>query len=273
MEEQNSDRPSDCSVAYVVELALRKGNCFEATIPCNLKDIIGWLGSMPFRKQQLERALREADGDPDLEEVVRLEFQDTLREKAQHVLNELTVGFAHPGEDSMLRPDYRFKRTRQGNLYIGAGNILAAISEAAWFQTDNPGIKRRLKGKLFLSPGKVVMYRPNGNGHRDWIKRADGRNQRQVPPDPPSPANMFRGKPSTLIFAECVRFPANLHFTLWTTPEVDGEQLENWLEVAGELGLLKYRQRRQGQFDLVKFHSATDEQAAGFRMREVIKRL
>lgn len=273
MEPQSGDRPSHCSVAYVVELALREGNCWEGVIPCNMKDLTGWLGSMPYRKQQLERALQEADGDLELEEVVRLEHQAQLEQKAQHVLNELTVGFAHAGQDSMIRPDYRFKRTNNGNLYIGAGNILAAIKEAAWFKDDNPGWKRRLQGKLYISPGKIVMYRyDEQTGKRVGITRADGRNQRQVPPEPPSPKNMFRGKPATLVFAERVRSPANLHFTLWTAPDVDGGLLESWLEIAGELGILKYRQQRQGQFNTVKFHPASPEQTEEFRRREVAKR-
>lgn len=258
MEEVYGDRPPRCSTAYQVELAVREGNCWEGMIPCNIKDLTGWLRAMPFRKKQLENALHGVE-DPAVEEAIRAQHEAVILEKAQHILNEATLGSNHEGADSFLRPDYRFKRTSNGNLYIGAGNILAAINEAAWFHTDNPGMKRRLKGKLWVSPGKVVMYRYADTGKREFVTKADGRNQRQIPPEPPSPANMFRGKPSTLVFAECVRAPAFVHFTLWTDPEVDDEDLLQWLTIAGELGLMKNRQHRQGQFDTVKFHRATEE--------------
>lgn len=219
--------------AWIVELALRPGSTWEALLPTNLDQLVGWLKSQPYHKKQ---------GTSE-EDILRI---------ARGILQELTLGTVHEGESSGLPSDMRFKRTREGNLYVGAGNILAAIREAAFYSTGNPGFQRSLPRRMLIRPGKVVIFRYEEESHVP-LKRADGRSERHVPPGEPDPRMNWRRRPATIKFAERIDPPAFLRFRLWMSPDVDLEELGRWLVVAGELGLYGNHANRQGQFDVTGF--------------------
>lgn len=219
--------------AWIVQLALRPGNAWEAVLPVDLDQLVGWLRSQPYRKKHQTSE----------EEILRM---------ARGILQELTIGTVHEGESSGLPSDMRFKRTREGKLYIGAGDILTAIEEAAFFSTGNPGFQRSLPSRLFIRPGKVVIFRYEGESHVP-LRKADGRSERHVPPGPPEARMGWKRRPATIKFAEKVDHPAFLQFRLWMSPDVDLEQLGRWLVVAGELGLYGNHANRQGQFTVTGF--------------------
>ncbi|MBI3261360.1 hypothetical protein HYZ64_03265 [Candidatus Berkelbacteria bacterium] len=255
--------PANCTGCYRCEWALRNNSLWEASVPVNTRNLNGWFGAMPYEK----RALAGVEDEADQLRVVQ-DHQAHIAQKAANVLEETTRGFVHQGKDSMIPGDIRFKRTKNLSLYFGAGNILGAIREAAWYQTDNPGAKRRLGGdppKLYLRPGKVVIFRPHTNGYtRIPVTMADGRHERHSPPEAPAPKNMFRGKKATSVLAEYVAPPARLHFYLWVDPKAASfEQLELWTRVAGDLGLGGYRQMRQGQFDVLRFEELDEDVKQG----------
>ena len=108
-------RPDQCSVAYQIELTLRRGYSWEAMIPTTEENIFGWLWSMDYRKK-----LRQGMTEEEVEE-----FDAQVHEKARNIREEVSRGSWHQGKDSPIPNDLRFKRTRPGHLYIGAGNILA----------------------------------------------------------------------------------------------------------------------------------------------------
>ncbi len=264
-------RPAQCSAFYQVRLSLRRGNCWEANLPATLAQLIGWLRSRPYRKTQLLRLLEDVRGQEDHDRIVT-EFENGLVDKAQHILNEVTGGKLHAGEDSPLPNDSCFKRTRNCNLFIGAGNLIMAVKEAAWFSSANPGIKRRLFQRLWVAPGKVVIFREDGRGRRLPLLQADGRSQRQIPPEGPNPGNMFRAKPARLVFAERVNAPAYLSFIFCVDPErVSEADLRGWLTIAGELGIMGFHQERQGQFDIVNLHPALPQTVERLLHREATK--
>ncbi|MFY9484015.1 MAG: hypothetical protein WAP74_00115 [Patescibacteria group bacterium] len=255
--------PANCTNCYRCEWVLRDGSLWEASVPVNTRSLTGWFGAMPYEKKQLERALAGVQDEAEQLRIVQ-DHHAHIADKAAKVLEETTRGFTHQDQDSMIPGDIRFKRTRNLSLFFGAGNILGAIKEAAWYQTDNPGTKRRLSGdppKLYLRPGKVVIFRPHTDGYtRIPVTMADGRHERHSPPEAPGPKNMFRGKKATSVFAEYVGPPANLAFYLWVDPKAASmEQLELWSRVAGDLGLGGYRQMRQGQFNVVTFEELGDD--------------
>jgi len=270
-------RPVNCTTCFEVELALREGKSWTAMLPARKDYLVGKLASSPWRKQELakektalfasllvagETTLREDTqsaydaGCQQLDE----KYKTEIEEKAEGILAQLTRGFVHEGKDSLIPGDMRFKRTANGNLFIGAASIAKCLKEAAWRLEDNPGRQRFLSSRLWISPGKLVMYRRDENDEPVFIKKADGRDERTVPPEPPGPQNMFRGKASTIIFAERVDAPVSIHFRLWTDPEVTMDMLNSWWPVAGERGIEGYRQMKQGQFDVIKFALAEDRQ-------------
>jgi len=254
-------RPEQCSECYSIELALRPHRSWEGMVPANKEQLKGW-----FRSQQYRKRVRDERG------MSEDEFERWVDEKAQHVLNEVTWGTGSYGSDSMLPADVRFKRTKRGNLYVGAGNLLAALEEAAWRHTDNPGKKRWLRNdRLWVSPGKVVLHRRNENGATVPITRADGRHERNIPPEPPNQRNLFRGKPATIVFAERVDYPAQLPFYLWTAPDVYESDLLIWWEIAGERGIMGYRQMKQGQFDVTRFSLINPDRKAALIAAERAK--
>ena len=249
-------RPDQCTVAYQIELTLRLGYSWEAMIPTTEDQLFGWLRSMDYRKK-LRADMTEAEIEM---------FDEEIHEKARNIREEVSRGSWHEGQDSPIPSDLRFKRTRPGHLYIGAGNILAMIQEVAWRDEDNPGIKRRLRTRAWITPGKVVFLR-----YREWtvgtmlrvgfapLKSADGRHQGHVPPEPPGPTNHFRGKPATLRFAERIDPPATLRFYLWTTEDVPEQKLMRWFAIAQEYGLGGARATGQGKFDVTRFSRLGDD--------------
>jgi len=286
-------RPVNCTTCFEVELALRPDKSWIAMLPARKDYLAGKLASAPWRKRELAKektALFEsllAVGEMTLREEAQSAYDDGCRlldeqyktnaeEKAEGILAQLTRGFIHEGQDSLIPGDLRFKRTANGNLFIGAASIIKGLKEAAWHLEDNPGRQRFLSSRLWVSPGKLVMYRRDENGEPAFIKKADGRDERTVPPEAPGPQNMFRGKSSTIIFAERVTSEVNasvlIHFWLWTDPEVTIEILNSWWPVAGERGIEGYRQMKQGQFDVIKFALATDSQKQRLLAIEASKR-
>ena len=240
-------RPERCSVVYDVQLALRPNRSWEGMVPANKAQLMGWLKAMPYRKKRLAEMIANIRyGSPEAAEEA---FNAEVEKTAEHILQEVTWGFKSYGEDSRLHADVRFKRTKMSKLFIGAGNILAALEEAAWRYEDNPGRKRFIKSRAWITPGKVVLQRFQ-NGRWLFITQPDGRSERNVPPEPPAPHNFFRAKPATIVFAEKVDYPCCLSFWLWTDPEISGQDLSTWFTIAGERGLMRYRQMKQGQFDL-----------------------
>ena len=294
---------------YLVELALRPGSSWEAVLPANMASLKGMLSSNLHWKQKrealmqqfgvnqafslvqaTERALNAMVAEAaELLEEKRQELQslnedlqarrenasnafDAMVERAASgILEQLTAD----GKDSLIPSDMRFKRTRgkQGrNLYIGAGDILTALIEAAFFATDDAGLKRRLGNRLYLSPGKVVLYRFDHTGKtRLFLQKADGRRERHVPPGEPDPRMNFRRKPATINYPEVVNYPALLHFGLWMTPDVNPDDILRYLTIAGELGLYGYHSYRQGQFEVVKYHEAPDDYKSDMVLRNVQK--
>lgn len=283
-------RPVNCSVCYEVELSLRQGRSWQGQVPVREDQLIGWLWTMGKWKKELFRVSEELKGqsywkklhqrmlhevspqDAECIEDATKEFelevkkaatariQPIIQEKAQRILAEVTWGMFHEGQDSQIPSDVRFKRTREGNLFIGAGNLHGGLKEAAWRFTDNPGRKRWLgNDRLWTTPGKVVMYRLNGRFNRIPIKKADGRYTRHVPPESPGPQNFFRGKPATIVYAERIDYPAFIHFWLWTDPEVQEEDLRVWWEIAGNRGIMGYRQMGDGQFDVLRFQRVSED--------------
>ena len=304
-------RPKVCIICYDLELVLRPEKSWEGMIPARKDQLIGWFKSMPYWKKKrgdLCEAIRQEprwqnlwrtllasavesvpENNADAERLARENSEKEftalligeanrrlaprLEAKTEHVLEEVTQHMFHHGSDSMLPADLRFKRTRNDSLYMGAGNILSAIEESAQRLEDNPAKKRWLKSRLWITPGKVVMYRYlEGSGNTRFpIKIPDGRHERNIPPEPPNQRNFFRGKTATLVFAEKVDYPAYLHFFLWSAPEIHEIDLRQWLWVAGERGLGGYRQMRQGQFS-VRLQRVTEEIRQLLLQREEAKR-
>lgn len=254
------EKPRQCTVCYEVELALRSGKSWIGQTPATMKQLCGWLRAMPHRKKMREEMSVE-------------DFDALIEEKARHILEEVTRGTKHFGQDSPLHADVRFKRTREGNLFIGAGNVLRVLKEAAQRWEDNNAKPRWLKMRLWTTPGKIVIFRKDEHNPRLYIpvKMPDGRVELHVPPERPGPGNMFRGKSATITFAERVDYPAYLRFYLWTTPEVTEDDLVLWLQIAEEQGLVGYRQRQQGQFMVTTFHRASEMQIEHLVMREMAK--
>ncbi len=286
---QGQARPANCTTCFEVELALREGKSLIAMLPARKDYLVGKLASSPWRKQKIAKektalfASLLAAGETTLREGMQSAYDDGCREidekykaeveeKAEGILAQLTRGFIHEGQDSLIPGDLRFKRTANGCLFIGAASIIKGLKEAAWRLEDNPGRQRFLGSRLWVSPGKLVMYRRDENGEPAFIKKADGRDERTVPPEAPNPQNMFRGKVSTIIFAERVDAPASIHFWLWTDSEVTMDMLNSWWPVAGERGIEGYRQMKQGQFDVVKFALAGDSQKQRLLAMEASKR-
>ena len=283
-------RPENCTTCYEVEIALREGKSWQGMLPTRKDHLAGKLASSPWRKKELARqktelfktllipgqtALhKEAQQEFDQEcERIDKEYTCISEEKAKGILEQLTRGFMHEGMDSMIPGDLRFKRSAKGNLFIGAASVLAGLQEAAWRLEDNPGRKRFLRSRLWISPGKLVMYRRDKHGKPVFIQKADGRDERTIPPEAPGPQNMFRGKSSTIIFAERVDAPAYIHFWFWTDPEVEMDMLNRWWPVAGERGIMGYRQMKQGQFDVIKFTLASDSQKQRLLAMETSRRM
>ena len=280
--ERGQARPANCTTCFDVELGLREGKSWHGMLPVRRDHLVGKLANSSWRKKKLtdektryfkrllirgETTLRKEAEEAFQEECGRIdaEYRRVSKEKAEGILAQLTHGFLHQGMDSQIPGDLRFKRTREGNLYIGAASVLAGLQEAAWRLENNPGRKRFLQARMWVSPGKLPMYRRNRHGNAIFIKKADGRNERTVPPEAPGPQNMFRGKPSTILFPEIVTSPFGkpaervfIRFGLWADPEVTIDMLNRWWPVAGERGIMGYRQMKEGQFDVVKFVLASD---------------
>lgn len=289
-------RPEQCTVVYRVELVLRRGYSWEAMIPTKEEHIFGWLRSMDYRKNMRKkrrdeilahaRFVRGGElSDEETQDVLEKEFDpeelrldEELRKKARHILEEVTRGSWHEGKDSPIPNDFRFKRTRKGNLYTGAGNVLAMLGEVAFRDEDNQGIKRRLKSRTWITPGKLVFLRPKGYNARGGgrntfipLTRADGRSERHIPPEPPSPANRFREKPATMKFAERIDPPAHLRFYLCATEDIMEDKLARWFKIAEEYGINGGRITGQGKFDVWRFIRLNDEWRANFFAQERTK--
>ncbi len=249
-----------------VEIALRPGCHWEAILPCDQKSLEGMLKVMPFRKRQRDKFLEQAVNGQESQIAVTaalVGWEKEIEVKAGRILEELTRGTRHQGQDSPIPCDRRFKRTRQGNLFVGAGNILAAIKEAAFFITGNPGMKRSLGNRLYISPGKVVICRYNEWGARGLLKKADGRIENHVPPTVVMGPTGPRRKPATISFPEIVEFPACLHFYLHIAPDTAVGDIEQYLEVGGELGLMGRHSGRVGQFN-VQLREPTGAESKSF---------
>lgn len=262
---RSESRPEQCSVIYQVELTLRQGYSWEAMIPTTEKNIFGWLRSMDHRKN-MRKSMTTSEAEV---------FDKEIHEKARHVLEEVTRGSWHEGEDSPIPNDLCFKRTRKNNLCIGAGNVLAMLGEVAFRDEDNAGIKRRLRSRTWITPGKIVFLRPTSHNTQGDIRnnftpitRPDGRHESYVPPEPPSLANRFREKPATMKFAERIDPPAHLRFYLCTTKDISEEKFARWFIIAQEYGLSGGRMIGQGKFDVRRFVRLNDEWRAKFFARE-----
>lgn len=255
-------RPQQCKVCYEVELVLRPGKSWIGQIPATMKQLCGLLSTMPHWKKLRAQMLAK-------------DCEALIAEKAHGILEEVTRGTRHFGQDSLLHGDVRFKRTRESNLFIGAGNVLRALKEAAQRWEDNNVKPRWLKTRLWTTPGKIVIFRKDENnpGFHIPIKMPDGRITLHIPPERPGPENMFRGKPATIKFAERVDYPAYIRFFLWTTPEVVEDDLALWWQIAEEQGLMGYRQRQQGQFTVTTFRRASAAQIEYLIAREMEKEL
>ena len=271
-------------------MGLRDGKSWTAMLPARKDYLAGKLASSPWRKREIVKektalfASLLVEGETTLSDEMASVYDAGCRQideryaaeaerKAEGILAQLTRGFAHEGRDSLIPGDLRFKRTAKGHLFIGAASVIKGLKEAAWRLEDNPGRQRFLGSRLWISPGKLVMYRRDANREPAFISKADGRDERTVPPEAPGPQNMFRGKQSTIIFAERVDAPAFIHFWMWADPEVTAEMLNSWWPVAGERGIEGYRQMKQGQFDVLKFTLATDSQKQRLLAIEASKRL
>lgn len=252
-------RPDQCTVAYQIELTLRSGYSWEAMIPTTEEQLFGWLRSMEYRKK-----LRQKMTEKEIEE-----FDEEVHGKARNIREEVSRGSWHEDEDSPLPNDLRFKRTRNGHLYIGAGNILAMIREVAFRDEDNAGWLRRLKTRMWISPGKVVFLRYQEQAVRGILRAsfapiscADGRHIGHLPPEPPGPANHFRGKPATIRWSERIDCPADLRFVLWTTSDVEEQSIMRWFAIAQEYGLGGARAAGQGKFNVARFQRLSDDARA-----------
>ncbi len=254
------ERPAQCTICYEMELALRPGKSWLGQTPTTMGQICGWLSAMSHWKRLKEQMPAE-------------DYNVRLEEKARGILEEVTRGTNHFGKDSPIHADVRFKRTREGNLFVGAGNVLRALKESAQVWEDNIAKSRWLKTRLWTTPGKIVIFRKDEEDPRIFlpIKIPDGRIELHVPPEPPGPENMFRGKPATIKSAECVHYPAFLRFYLWTMPDVGEDDLVLWWQIAGEQGLVGYRQRQQGQFTVTNFRRASAATVEHLVMREMMK--
>lgn len=241
-----------------VEIGLREGASWLAILPANLESLKGMLSVMPRHKKRKEDLLCQAGDSEQEQEAALAVWEQEIEAKARNIREELTRGNVRENEDSCIPSDLRFKRTREGNLYIGAGNILASIKEAAWFFTGNSGMKRSLGNRLYVSPGKVIVYRYEER-NRIGLKMADGRIESHVPPATIMGSFGPRKKPATINFPEAVNYPASLHFYLHIHPDVRMEDIRQYLEIAAELGLQGMHAARQGQFNVHRFYEPYQE--------------
>lgn len=277
---------------YYVVLAGLPYKSAVAMIPANRAQLEGWLGASAYRKRVKQRAIRDAvreelreltpeefsewerlqvavrygqNGNGDaarqglanlyekigyssiLEEVER-RWRAEISLKAEHIMDEVTSD----GLDSLLPSDYRFKTTRNGYVYCGAGNVKRMAKEAAYDVSGDVSIMRWLGERMWISPGKIVYHEPlfygGGLRYRPLTIGDVKRYESTIPPESRGPKNLYRGKLATIFYSQRIPYPWHLRFCLWASSEIEERTLGVWFEVGGTHGLGGARSMEEGQF-------------------------
>ncbi len=218
-------------------------------------------GEAAAAREKIKR-FQERLGFDSIKEEVERQYRAEIAIKAEHIMDEVTSD----GWDSPLPSDYRFKMTRNGYPYCGGGNIKRMLKQSAYDQTGSVGIMQWLSSRFWVSPGKIVYHRPEFVGgdlrYRPMTISDIERYESNIPPEPRSPQNFFRGKSATIFYAEKISYPCHLRFCLWTSSEIEERVLRVWFEVGGEQGLGGARQMQEGQFDLLLLRRLTEKETA-----------